>query len=400
MREELIADSPFKSEIKQAKQQSHELHQTGDFFGTLLNSEPGKEIGKLPQHEQGRPHQVNGIQLPLKIEPMPRFSDPPAPPPQQPLPEKPDSARASPLDAIAQPSLPRAVTEKPGLDMNGSPTKAETSNQFLSLVEALSSAKKELDSQGARMKALEDMLQHERSARESAEERARRLEDQRRRGENGSVVDEAVEPPAVDTHKQSNGINQSDGNHDSQQTRSLQVTKTPEELSKDTANGSASTARLQQRVEQMVAEMDEMKKQMEKYKRRAESAEEESVTTRRTLAEMIEKIRHEGASKDADGITRRVSMEIATQTETGPEADKESSRVGTLLNKAAGGENGHAIGPGELAQLERAMATALARSPNARDRLSQSAPFASMLGVVLIGVGLMTYLNGWQKVER
>lgn len=365
----------------------------------LLKPESGKETGKLPQHEHVRPHQANGIQLPLKIEPIPRFSDPPAPPPQQPLPEKPDSARASPLDAMAQSSLSRAVTEKPNLGIHGSPTKADTSNQVVSLVEALSCAKKELDSQGARMKALEDMLQQERSARESAEERARRLEDQTRVGEHGSVVEEAFEPPAEANHKQSNGTHQVDGNHDSQQTRTWQATKTPEELSKDTANATASTARLQQRVELMVAEMDEMKQQMAKYKRRAESAEHDSVTTRKTLAEMIEKIRHDGSSKDADGITQRLSMEIATQTETGRDTDKDSFRTATLLKKA-GGENGHAIGPGELAQLERAMTTALARSPNSADRLSHSAPFASMLGVVLIGVGLMAYLNGWQKVER
>jgi hypothetical protein len=32
--------------------------------------------------------------------------------------------------------------------------------------------------------------------------------------------------------------------------------------------------------------------------------------------------------------------------------------------------------------------------------LLQSAPYASILGVVLIGVGLMTYLNSWQKLEK
>ena len=267
-------------------------------------------------------------------------------------------------------------------------------------MEALSSAKKELDSQGARMKALEDMLRHERSARESAEERARRLEDQKREGENGSVVEGAFEPPSEATNKQLNGRHYGDGKFDTQQTRTWQATKSPEELSKDTANATASTARLQQRVELMVAEMDSMKQQMEKYKRRAETAEQDSATTRKTLAEMIETIRRDGANKGADGVSRRISMEIATQTETGLETDKEPFRVGSLVKKVTGGENGHAVSPGELAQLERAMSTALARSPNAADRFSQSAPFASMLGVVLIGVGLMAYLNGWQKVER
>lgn len=290
--------------------------------------------------------------------------------------------------------------EKPNLGIHGSTTKAETSNQVLSLVEALSSAKKELDSQGARMKALEDMLQQERSARESAEERARRLEDQKRVSETGTVVEDAFEPSPEGSKEQSNDVRPGDGNQDSEPTRTWQATKTPEELSKDTANAAASAARLQQRVEMMVVEMDEMKKQMEKYKKRAESAEEETVSTRKTLAEMIEKIRRDGASKDAQGVARRRSMEIATQTEICTETDKETSHADTLLMKAVGGENGHAISPGELAQLERAMTTALARSPNATDRLSQSAPFASMLGVVLIGVGLMTYLNGWQKLER
>lgn len=385
--------------MKQAKQQSHELHQTGDFFNTLLNPEHGKEIGKPPRHEQPRVHQANGIQLPLKIDPTPRFSDPPAPPPQQPLPEKPDSARASPLDSITQPFLKRAETERPKFGMNGSPTKAEPSSHVLSLVEALSSAKKELDSQGARMKALEDMLQQERSARESAEERARRLEGQTRLDEDGSIVEEAFEPPTEPADKQPNGIHHDDEGYASQGLRTWQATKSPEELSKDTADANASTARLQQRVELMVAEMDEMKQQMEKYKRRALSAEEESSTTRKTLAEMVEKIRRDGVNKDVDGIARRVSMEIATQTDTGSDIEMASSRSGALLKKA-GVENGKPIGPGELAQLEKAMSTALSRSSNPNDRLAQSAPFASMLGVVLIGVGLMAYLNGWQKVER
>ena len=31
---------------------------------------------------------------------------------------------------------------------------------------------------------------------------------------------------------------------------------------------------------------------------------------------------------------------------------------------------------------------------------AHAAPFASMLGVVIVGVGIMAWLNGWQRVER
>ncbi len=296
--------------------------------------------------------------------------------------------------------------EKAKFGISASPTKAaETSNQVLSLVEALTHAKKELDAQGARMKALEDMLQQERLARESAEEKARRLEAQNRFNGNGSVVDHTFES-LESASNQSDGVHKSEEEHDLPESRTWQATKTPEELSQDTANASASAARLQQRVELMVAEMDEMKQQMEKYKRRAETAEEESVSSRKTLAEMVEKIRRDGATAataEADTLSHRVRTEIATQTDTGFGTElPDSSRSGASLLKKAGVENGKPIGPGELAQLEKAMATALAQSsgPGSTERLHASAPFASMLGVVLIGVGLMAYLNGWQKVER
>jgi len=83
-----------------------------------------------------------------------RFLEPPAPPPQQPLPEKPDA-----------PSFKRADTEKP--KNIGSPVRSDA--QMSTLTDALSSAKKEIESQGIRLRDLETLLNEERRAREDAE---------------------------------------------------------------------------------------------------------------------------------------------------------------------------------------------------------------------------------------
>jgi hypothetical protein len=66
-----------------------------------------------------------------------------------------------------------------------------------------------------------------------------------------------------------------------------------------------------------------------------------------------------------------------------------------------GTANGHVRAPSRLpVHLERAMATVMRDSHAQGDLTAQSAPYVSMLGVVLIGVGLMAYLNSWQKGDK
>lgn len=52
-----------------------------------------------------------------------------------------------------------------------------------------------------------------------------------------------------------------------------------------------------------------------------------------------------------------------------------------------------------MKELETAVTT-LAQQQRKSKVLENSGPYASMVGVVLIGIGLMAYLNGWQKIER
>ncbi|KAI4145472.1 MAG: hypothetical protein LQ341_002376, partial [Variospora aurantia] len=296
-----ITKNPEQTELKQAKQQSQDLHRTGDFFSTLLTLNPGEEMPKPPE---GRiievPQQPNGISHAAPfVEAISPLSQPPAPPPQQPLPEKPDVARLASSDSLNQPPLRRTETERPK-SFSSSPSRPELqSSQILSLVEALKTAKKEIDSQGDRVKQLETLLKREKKARESAEERTRRLlagqtsTDGERRGEH-----DAFDPP-VDTARELD-LDDETVAHSSilsgdMPKTSLTVTspEAPAEIHRQTEDVDASTTRLRKRVEQMVHDMDQMRTQMESYKRRAEGAEAE----RTSLAEMIEKIRGEAAGK-------------------------------------------------------------------------------------------------------
>jgi hypothetical protein len=59
----------------------------------------------------------------------------------------------------------------------------------------------------------------------------------------------------------------------------------------------------------------------------------------------------------------------------------------------------HAITPIHVKEMENA-STAFATQWHRHNLLQQSTPYASMLGVVLLGVGLMAYLNGWQRIDK
>ncbi|KAI9641156.1 hypothetical protein NHQ30_010586 [Ciborinia camelliae] len=316
----------------------------------------------------------------------PRFSDPPAPPPQQPLPEKPDVARSHNFDpASPTASLRRSNAEKQRSLTNGSPVK-EVSSQIITLVEALASAKKEIDSQSARMRDLEDMLQKERQARETAEEMAKRLELQTpesnmngsvKSGTEGSIIEDAFEPPLEDISSQEKFNTHVD------------------------ANGIADSSRLlEQRLESMLSDMQELRSQMESYKKRAETAESERDTDRKTLAEMIEKIR-------SDEQLRKLASSDGSKSPSKQPSDK-------LINGTANGTdlalypirrpNGINRTSSEKDELHASLKHAIASSKNTGHDplLHHSTPYVSMLGVVMIGMGLMAYLNGWQppKVDR
>ncbi|KAL9006673.1 MAG: hypothetical protein Q9188_000547 [Gyalolechia gomerana] len=428
-------------ELKQAKQQSHDLHRTGEFFSTLLTLNPGDEMPKPPEgrvtQESKQPNGISPV-APF-VEAISPFSQPPAPPPQQPLPAKPDVAQITSSASPNQPSLRRTDTERPS-SFSSSPTRLDPhSSQILSLVEALNLAKKEIDSQGDRVKQLESLLKREKKARESAEERARRLmasqsSQDDERGD-GNVEHDAFEPPldvSREASSESGSKVSSASTDDQSDTRIIAApSESPEQLHCQTENVDASTTRLQKRLDQMVREMDQMKTQMESYKRRAEGAE----TERASLAEMIESIRANAVGKETatngnmiyplnhtslkhpvGAISSAVDQPRQTTGLWNGTSSTPSSPSSSLHNRkqpngtiTASGTKTEKASSSNLQALERSMAATLhsyatgaasAQSRGGRDVAMQSAPYVSMVGVVLIGVGIMTWLNGWQKGDR
>jgi len=302
------------------------------------------------------------------------------------------------------------------------PSKAEPqSSQILSLVEALNTAKREIDSQGDKVKHLEVLLNRERKARESAEERARRLLEghtpAKVNGHVTSTVDEdAFEPPSELSEDRDLGL--TNGYHDPADSEerltdassivSSSTVKSPEELHSKTKQVEASTSRLQERLDLMVREMDDMKVVMENYKRRAEDAEEE----RNTLRDMIQKIRATGASSNGKLVSKaktspeddpsdEIINESESQALTSTERRISMSQPYARANGSASGST--TIIP-DLKELERTVSSVLQQTqPRGQGAMvngnlaMQSAPYVSMVGVVLLGVGIMTWLNGWQR---
>ncbi|KAL6237720.1 hypothetical protein BDW75DRAFT_71995 [Aspergillus navahoensis] len=370
-------------EMKQAKQQQQELRQTDEFLTGLMTS--GLAEKEKQKHSPGdsiSSRQVNGRPKMPRVDSFSRFSEPPAPPPQQPLPEKPDALPRNGVDAISP--IKRADTEKPKMSAGSSPVSRESS-QILSLIEALSSAKRELDTQGARVKELEQLLLQERLARESAEQKAKSLELV------SAKESERPSDPTQDSQLDGSIRNSNpETTVDKLDSQSVDAPAMPEQDHTPIEN---QAEKLQRRLETMMEDMEAMRKQLSSYKERAEKAEAETGEARKSLAEMIETLRKESAVvRDQEPVSP--VRDTKTVNDSPPLVDQSAAAV----NKSEAGLEDAASPP--LAE-GAGTGTGLTTQPHKRlDAVEQASPLASMLGVVLLGVGLMAYLNGWQKMDK
>ncbi|KEF58551.1 uncharacterized protein A1O9_06477 [Exophiala aquamarina CBS 119918] len=368
-------------EMRTAKQQAEELDQAGAFLNAVINSDGEPSKVQLPTKEPAHhpPKQSNGRSKSMKVDHVNRFADPPAPPPQQPLPEKPDVSKSSPASSSSFTNLLKRSETAKAPNSNHSPNSTQSS-QMLSLIEALSIAKKELDSQGARVKQLEDILKEERSAREDAEERARKLE-QHVASRPATQVEEEQQPPVEETHNS--------------------TSESQAEAAQEDEEMSAKERQLKENLDSVVADMQKLKTDVDQFRWRAEAAEADATKARASLAEMITKIREENEKSEpetAESVEREPSRGL--DRAVWAVANEEEQLGMKTLTKWPSHANGQVRGPKLPKHLEQAVATVLKDRGANGDPLVQSAPYVSMLGVVLIGVGLMAYLNSWQKAEK
>ncbi|KAJ4386565.1 hypothetical protein N0V93_009463 [Gnomoniopsis smithogilvyi] len=384
----------LRNEMRNARQQAQDLSRTSKFLDALLSSEDLKNQEKIEASEVPKPAVVNGNSLSFRSDTKARFSDPPAPPPQQPLPEKPDATRSQP-DA---PSLKRATTEKPKIGQaGGSPVRQDNLSQIIQLTEALNSAKREIDNQTAKMRDLEEMLQKERAAREAAEELAKQLEGDAHLRSNGtakphiedSTLQEAFEPTSGHTGDDTRGSSEE------KMPEADCVLTEPEEDSRQTS--------LQSKMDRMLSEMTQLRDQVDLYKKQAEQATSERDADRKTLAEMIRQIRQrdEEALKAAAATRARTRSRSNGRERGSTITSRDPSRGRSAANRAETSLDRISEDLDDKPTLSRANTiTPTPRSPSSRalsdQAIRETLPYASMIGVVLIGMGLMAYINGWQ----
>lgn len=373
--------------MRSAKLQAQDLNRTNQFINTLLSKDDLKDVEKLEASEAPKPQTMVNGNLSFRSDPKARFSDPPAPPPQQPLPEKPDV-----------PSLKRGSSDRPKLDSaTSSPIRQENLSQIIQLTEALNIAKRDIDNQTARMQELESMLQKEREARELAEELARRLEQSANNVQVNGVQ-------SHESHDEAQESTQEEANDDADETET--VLPEAEEIPRADKVAQETAAALQSRIDTMDEQMRELRMQMEQWRARCEAAEAERDSGRKTLEEMVIQLRQEEAKRVA-AEERRRSRSRARRTERDEAAEKATTSASPIPAEAelAPKQERSATTPdgdsADVPSLSRANTVtpqaSLTGGPLASQHLRAGLPYASMIGVVLLGMGLMAYMNGWQS---
>jgi len=354
-------------EMRAAKQQAQDLDQAKTYLAAILPAD-GSPARIPPSNgkENQQQRQASGRVKPPRIDHSARFADPPAPPPQQPLPEKPDGGKAaSPGPAAFTGLVKRENTAKPLTNGVSTPTTSGQPSQILALLESLKEAQKQIESQGSKVKELEDMLKQERQARQAAEDKIRRLEES------------SSSKPVV---------------LDEEQNKSVEEIK-PETNQVPAQQAHQDDAVLQQRIDMMLSEMQIMQENMEQTTKRAETAEAE----RTSLAAMIERYRKEREDAEASDEAAIDDGSIEEITESQTDLD-----LSATILKDHRHSNGHVQIPKLPEHLQHAVATMLQQQQQQSNGEvpAHVAPYVSMMGVVLIGVGIMAYLNSWQKVDK
>lgn len=394
--------------MRNARLQNQELARTGQFINALLSKEDIKNLDKPEAAEAPKSHMMNGSNgLSFRSDGgKTRFSDPPAPPPSQPLPEKPDIARPHGADI---PSLKRIATEKPKAQNRSiSPARQENVSQILQLTEALSNAKKEIDSHSARVRELEEMFQREREARLVAEDLARKIEEANAAKANGSAEPEAAQPGMESELEKAFDL----AAERPSMPETGMIPAEPQEAISQTGPGAfaAATAVFQSRMDSMVSEMVGLRDQLEAFRQRAEKAEAERDADRQTLAEMVMQIRKRD-EEDKQRVMERKSRSprrsrsrpVSRGSETKKQHDKTSAP-----NGAVGEPSDEAPGTDEDPEVPTLSRTNTITPTNPElgkpgqdpALLMHGLPYASIIGVVLLGMGMVAYINGWQPHPR
>lgn len=137
---------------------------------------------------------------------------------------------------------------------------------------------------------------------------------------------------------------------------------------------------------------------MASFKHRAEKAEDETTESRKSLNEMIETLRQERAEKaSATALDKKTDRESSNGL-----AEQSLTSDDTLTDSKTKTPSMQGFDPitSQNKDMDAAVTAFATQQHHRYNYVEEVSPYASMFGVVLLGVGLMAYLNGWQKMDK
>ncbi|RKF77947.1 putative fha domain-containing protein [Golovinomyces cichoracearum] len=374
-------------EMRAARLQTDDLERANDFLGLLLSGDCSEDPERPIMTEPVKPKDF--LSNVICTGQASCFSAPPAPPPQQPLPEKPEFIRSTDPHQLHHSNSKRISTHRTKSISSVSPSRFENSGQILTLTEALASARREIECQSAKLRDLEELLKKEKKARETAEDFAKRLESQSIPKTNGlltcglesTVMEETFEPCLEfprDDYDESKI--KSEPQKEKKTNKSIEIC-----------------------LDTLSSEIQESKGQLKIYKPRALIGELKHDANQKNLSEIIEKTRIEDAERFKLSLNKSRSLNAGIEVRNSMGGNHEcidaNNRESTKQDFKSQGKSRSS--PATENDITSGI---LVRNKICCDQILNyhTAPFASILGVVLIGVGIMSYLNGWKvmKLER
>lgn len=338
--------------------------------------------------------------------------------------EKSEDDRKPPVHDISPPS-----PVSPPLKRSPKNTLTEPPQHLFSLVAQLRDARLELEAKSLRVKDLEDLLRREREAREMAEAQlqvAAHMPTDELRTDNPENMDENDIPDDVSIAGSDITVLDSK-DHGQSKESDKQSTAAAAAAAANAATEAA--AMWQKKLEEMMAQLKAAQAEIETYKKRWKAAEEEGKQTKRTLMEMVAKLRADEEKrqkemketsvqterKNTDGSPRGkpVTVSCGVQAELGQDEGNEGEVFpGAIANATVKAVNGPlATGGGkhmqnrhrdtnQQQQLQNLSTEIVKKAGEKRSMVKESMPYVSIVGVVVLGVSIMAILNNWQKGER
>lgn len=366
-------------ELQSAKQHSKDLQKTSELLDVLLAAASVKSLSDALDGEDGPVNQqqlqTNGMEM---------------------APSKSPDLSPSPTHPITDPSAPDtndvAKSESVKSGKSDQSDQLDSPHQLLSLVDELAQAKKEMELKSSRVQDLEEALRKERRAREEAEVRAAQLENASRGLQSNHQDPEHVGSAESEQWGDNVSIAESDAETvigDSESTTSADI--------ESITRAAAEAAQLhQKRMEAMMLELQQAKENMEQYRLRAEKAEQERDADRKTLNEMILSIRRDEEKRRTRSASHSSQTDHSSTQNAGVQAGNtvENGQVVKSNGAVVVPQQGHKKPNGALSVTPKPPKHSGVESTLIVPR-SDSAPYMTMVGVMVLGLTIMAAVNRW-----